>query len=157
MQRIINVSPITLHTHTHTHTFILRNVYVDGGGNQSAGWRRDDAMGMVSAYGGGRERHCRTRFVFGQRLLYSCTIKIVRPRGRAPDGNSRPFTPFHSLDTAPCVHTYLTTYPYLSNCLLARPPVTIYASARKTLLFLVAHNDMMAAYTHICTLVHIIV
>jgi len=58
----------------------------------------------VSADGGGRERHCRTRFVFGQRLLYACTIKIARPRGRAPDGNSRPFTPFHSLDTAPCVH-----------------------------------------------------
>lgn len=79
---------------------------------------RDDAMGIfmyiASARGGGRERHW-TRFVFGQRLLYSCTIKIARPRGRAPDGNSRPFTPFHSLDTAPCIHTYLTTYLYLST------------------------------------------
>jgi len=79
----------------------------------------------VSGYGGGRERHCRTRFVFGQRLLYACTIKIALPRGRAPDGNSCPFTPFHSLDAASCVHPYLTTYLYLSTCLLARHHIRV--------------------------------
>lgn len=75
------------------------------------------------------------RFVFGQRLLRVCIIKTVCPRGRSPDGNSRPFT---SLP----LHIRLI-YIYICN-----PFAAIYTRARRNP-FYFGHRTRESVYIYI--------